>query len=414
MRVTHTTIYDASMTRLQKLVEDFNTANQQVSTGKKINRISDDPVGLSSVVGLRSNLSNLDQMTENIRTANTWLTESETALDSIEGLVEDAKILTLSMTNGTISQQELDSAAGQVQEMLGQVLDLANSQVNGQYLFAGTKVDTKPYAYDDPAAPTEAIYSGNDGAFTLKTGKNTNMVVGYSGEDIFDSKTLNVDVTNNMIDFREDDGSGFGAEISVSIPSGSYTRADLETAIGTAMTDASVAGFTYTATYDPTARTYTIQHDGGAGTAVDLMWGTGSNASQSIAPDIGFSATDVSGNTIASDQPVEWSIFKTLIDLKQYFTTGDTSGIERSMTRLDTQFDNMINAVSEIGYKGISLDIKTTVIEELDFSYSSQKADIEEVDIIEAINKLKAAETAYQAALSSTSRIMQMSLLDYM
>jgi flagellar hook-associated protein 3 FlgL len=416
MRVTHTTIYDASQSRLANIVEDFNKANQEVSTGKRINRLSDDPVGISRVVGLRSNLSNLDQMTENIRTANTWLVEGETALRGIEGILGDTKILALAMNNGTISSEQRVSAAVQVQEMLGQLLGFANTQINGQYLFSGNKVDTKPYAFDDPAAPTTTIYSGNDKPFTLKTGKDTNMVVGYSGDDIFDSKTLTVDHTNNSIDFMDDGGGGLGAEITATIPPGDYTRDGLATVIGAAMTAASAAApipnnLTYTVTYDSVNKAYAINHDGAD---VRLLWNTGSNAAQSIAPDIGFNDVDVQGNALPSDNPVEWSLFKTLIDLKQYLNNDDLSGIERSMTRLDTQFGDMINEVSQIGYKAYSLDIKTNVIEDLGLSYNTQKSDIEEVDIIEAISRLQAKENAYQAALSSTSRVMKLSLVDYM
>ncbi len=416
MRVTHTTIYNASQSRLANIVEDFNKANQEVSTGKRINRLSDDPVGLTRVVGLRSNLSNLDQMTKNIRTANTWLIESETALRSIEGMLGDAKVLAISM-NSTKTPEEHANAAVQVQEMLGQLLDLTNTQVNGQHLFSGTKIDAKPYAFDDPAAPTTTIYSGNDGAFTLKTGKDSNMVVGYSGDDIFDSKTLTVDHTNNSIDFMDDGGGGLGAEITATIPPGSYTRDSLATAIGAAMTAASAAApipnnLTYTVTYDSVNKAYTFNHDG---TAVSLLWNTGTNAAESIAPDIGFNTVDVPpGNALPSDNPVEWSAFKTLIDLKQSLTSGDLGGIERSMTRLETQYNNMINAVSQVGYKGVALEIKTNVIEDLDLSYNTQKSEIEEVDIIEAISRLQAKENAYQAALSSTSRVMKLSLVDYM
>ncbi|MDX9786437.1 MAG: flagellar hook-associated protein FlgL [Desulfobacterales bacterium] len=410
MRVTHSSLYDASKTRLGTLVEEFNKANQEVSTGKRINNISDDPVGLSRVLALRSSLANLDQVTENIRTANTWLTEAETALGSIEGVLGDAKVLAIAMNNASMSNEERANAAVQIQEMLGQILDLANTQVNGQFLFSGTKVDTKPYAYDDPETPSEAIYSGNEAAFTLKTGRNTNIVVGYAGDDIFDSKRLTVDDTNHKIDFTEDDGSGMGAEITATIPAGTYTREEIATIIGAAMTDASAAGMTYTATYN-SDKTYTFHHDGAD---MSLLWGSGSNAAQSIAPDIGFDPVDVSGNDLPSDNPADWSVYKTLIDLKQYLQSGSSSGIERSMTRLDTQFNNMVNAVSQIGYKGVSLDIKTSVVEELKLSHNTQKSDIEEADIIEAISRLQAKENAYKAALSATSRIMQLSLVDYL
>jgi flagellar hook-associated protein 3 FlgL len=417
MRITHTTLYQASQTRLSSLIGDFQEANRVVTTGKKINTLSDNPVGLSRVVDLRSRLDNLSQMSENLKTANTWLSGSETALGGIRNILDDAKVLTIAMNNGSYTTTERTDAIIQVDEMLRQLLDLTNTSVNGQHIFSGTKIDTQPYAFDDPTNPTQAIYSGNDGAFEVKTGKSTNTVVGYAGDDLFDSKTLTVDDTNNKINFRDDGGGGLGPELTATIPSGAYTRQELANAVGAAMTNASTTGaapnnLTYTVTYNATTEAYTIQNNG---TSVRLLWASGANATQSLSPDMGFDGVDVQGNALPSDNPVDWGIFKAFIDLKTYLhATNDTSGIERSMTRLTTQFDNMENAISQIGYKGVSLDLKTNVIEDLNLSYKGQKSDFEDADIIEAISSLQSKESAYQAALASTAKLMKLSLVDYM
>lgn len=416
MRITHTTLYQASQAGLSDLLAEYQTANEEIVSGKRINKLSDDPVGLSRVLDLRSSLSGLDQMSENIQSANMWLTGAETALRSVSDIADNAKVLSISMKNSVMSSDERKNAAVQVGEMLGQLLDLANTRVNGQYIFSGTALDTKAFAFDDPANPTTAIYSGNDVEFALKTGKDTRMAVGYSGEDLFDSPSLTVDDTNNKIDFQDDGGSGLGAELTATVPSGSYTRQTLAAAIGTAMTNASAAGvppnnLTYTVTYDSATKAYAIQHDG---VEVKLLWESGSNANQSIAPDIGFDAVDIQGNSLPGDRPADWGIFRTLMDLKQYLAADDDAGLDRSLSRLNTQFDNMTNAVSQIGYKGVSLDLKISMIEELNLSYTGQKSDIEDADVIAAVSTLASKQSAYQAALASTAKIMKLSLIDYM
>jgi flagellar hook-associated protein 3 len=419
MRITNSSIYNVAQSRLGALVEEFNEANREVTTGKKINRLSDDPVGISRVVDLRSGVANLEQLSKNISTARNWLTAGESSLATIGDLMDDVKVLALAMRNDSNTLDDRANAAAQVTEILDQVLDLTNVQVNGQYVFSGTKADTKPFSFDDPANPTMVSYSGNDGAFTVKTGKDSNMVVGYSGEDIFGSENLTVDDTNNKIDFMENMGAGFGIELTATIPPGSYNRNELATAIENAMTAASLVSgnsVAYDVTYNDTSEHFSIWDDGSTPLAgLRLLFGNGTNVNQSLAPDIGFDTVNAADTApIESDQSVQWGLFKTLFDLKGYLESNNSFGIERSFASIDTQFENMTNAVSRIGYKGVALDAKTAMIDDLNLSYKTQKSDIEEVDIIEAITAVQAKETAYKAALASTAKVMQLSLMDYL
>jgi flagellar hook-associated protein 3 FlgL len=92
----------------------------------------------------------------------------------------------------------------------------------------------------------------------------------------------------------------------------------------------------------------------------------------------------------------------------------DVDGIERSITRLDTHFNHFTTTISDTGYKEIRLDIKENVISDLNLSYMTRKSKLEDADMIKAISELQARETAYQAALASSARVMQLSLMDYL
>lgn len=423
MRVANRTVYDTITFNLGNITEDLYKANKVVATGKRINSLSDDPVGLTQCLNIRSSLSNLGQLEKNISTGRTWLNAGETALDSINDLISDAKVLCLQMANDSMNATDRADAAELVDGYLRQILSLANTQVNGQHIFAGTKTDTKPFAFDDEANPTRVTYSGNDSPFTVKIGKDTKVAVGRDGEEVFWDQSVTIDSTNNKIDFREIWATG-DEVLTATIPEGQYTAEQLADAIKSAMRLASQTGgniINYEVSYDHGTRAFSIQ-DGLGGndlTELQLLWETGANAGTSVGPDIGFGATEDDtghgpGVPYDGDGEVEWGIFKTLIDLKGYLKANDVDGIQRSMTRLDTHFNNFNTTISDTGSKEIRLDIKEKVISDLNLSYMTRKSKLEDADIIEAITDLQAKEVAYQAALASSAKVMHLSLMDYL
>ena len=301
MRVSNQTTFEAIKYQLAQTADSLVKANAIVSSGKKINKLSDDPIAMVQVLSLKESLSNMDQLGRNILTAKNWLDGGETSLNSVKTIITDMKALCVQMANGTMGSSERSSAATQVEGALEQVVSLANTQVNGQYIFAGTKTDTKPFEIqrDANGNPTGVTYSGNNDPFSIKIGKDTSVQVGQSGQTVFG------------------DGSTGG-------------------------------------------------------------------------------------------------IFKTLIDLKGYLESNDVAGIQQSMTDLDTELNQTINAVSDIGAKGVQLDTKNTILEDMKLSYQTRQSSLEDADILAAISDVNAKETAYQAALTSSAKVMQMSILNYL
>ena len=112
--------------------------------------------------------------------------------------------------------------------------------------------------------------------------------------------------------------------------------------------------------------------------------------------------------------PVNWGIFETLFDLKEYLAADDVDGIQRTITRLDTHYDNITSVLSDIGMKYDRLTTIQQVSKETTLSLKERKSMIEDADFAESVMELNAVQTAYEASLSSTAKIINISLIDFM
>ena len=178
MRVANKAIYDSVKYNLGSISEELNKANEIATTGKRINNLSDDPVGLTQSLNIRSTLSSIEQMGRNISYGNSWLTVSENALTSVQNIIADTKVLCIQMANATIGSDQRSSAAGTVQNMLDEIVSLGNTDVAGNYIFAGSKTDTIPFDQD-------GTYNGDNNPFAIKISKNSTVEVGSDGGAVF-------------------------------------------------------------------------------------------------------------------------------------------------------------------------------------------------------------------------------------
>lgn len=299
MRVSNKTVFDTARFNLANLTDDLNRASMVVSTQNRLLKLSDDPVGLTQVLNLRSSLSNIEQMGRNISLGKSWLASSESAQTSIQNLVSDTKALCVQMASATTGAAQRRSAAESVENNLKEIVALANTNVNGRYIFAGSETDSTAFTLN---ADNSVTYNGDNNAFTVKIGRNASVEIGGDGQAVFQ-------------------------------PSG-------------------------------------------AGASDDMF-----------------------------------VIMKDLITALQ---GNDIGGIQTAMTNLDTFFDHNSAQISDVGSKMIRMEIKDSVFQDLKISTKERLSEIEEPDMVEAILELKAKELAYQAALASTSKVLQLSLVNYM
>jgi len=242
-----------------------------------------------------------------------------------------------------------------------------------------------------------------------------------------------IDTNNNKLDFMEitPDGQGrnsgkLTAVIDLKTLPDTYTsHSELAQEVEEAMELESRQNgnsIDYSVSWDDFTQKFTIKENGTNLSELHLMWQSGNNAplaqggtGESIGLILGFNANaDDIAKPMESSRIVEWGVFNTLIDLKQYLSNNDRDGIERTIGRLETNYDNMTSRIVDAGMKFNRLEVRETITTNISLSLTERRSNIEDADTIKSIMDLKNIETAYQAALSATAKVLDISLVDYL
>lgn len=285
MRVPNLSLYNDARYRLGGLTSNLQTANEVMATQKRINSISDDPIGLSQVLDLNTSLGNLAQVQKNVNMGISWLKGAENALSSVNELILDVKTQASQLINASMTASERRDAIGSINGMIDQIIGLGNTQINGNYIFSGTKTDTLPFKYHAKDNPPWVSYTGNQIPFEIKTDEEAKVRVGGVGSEIFWDDDVEINFTNNTIIFQEDNGHGSASQriLKASIDDGKYTAGELETALRNALNASSAKdgyGVNYAVTYDGDKKSFSIQEDGSykGFMRTEFMWETGAKA----------------------------------------------------------------------------------------------------------------------------------------
>jgi flagellar hook-associated protein 3 FlgL len=183
-RVTQSMMNLQLIRNLNKNMLRMENTQNQLGTGRKINKPSDDPVGISYSMRYRSELSVNTQYMENVDTALSWLEQADTTADRVGDLLHRIRELAVQGANGTNPQVALNGIAVEVDQLQNQLVVFGNAQFNGKYIFNGQKTDIKPYSETTPAADTV-----DEGKIIFEIGAGFKMSVNVSGSALFGSST---------------------------------------------------------------------------------------------------------------------------------------------------------------------------------------------------------------------------------
>lgn len=149
MRITMQSIHYNILTNLNKITTDMNRINTEISSGKQMSTISDDPVNLVTALGLRSNLTQITSYQDNLLFGDKTITAAENGLTQMKNLALRAKTLAIQQINASVTPENRASAGEEVRHLWEQSILLANSEVNGKYVFGGYR--TTGYTDAEPA-----------------------------------------------------------------------------------------------------------------------------------------------------------------------------------------------------------------------------------------------------------------------
>ncbi|MFB4167830.1 flagellar hook-associated protein FlgL [Virgibacillus sp. JSM 102003] len=149
MRITQSMISNNMLNNLSNSYSKMNTYMNQLSTGKKINRPSDDPVIAMKGMSYRTELKEVEQYQRNTNEVHNWMDNSDAALDKATQALQKLRELAVQASNDTYDDGQREDIMEEAEQLKEHLADIANTQVNGKYIFNGTNTDTKPVTINE-------------------------------------------------------------------------------------------------------------------------------------------------------------------------------------------------------------------------------------------------------------------------
>jgi len=183
---------DAAQVREQQL-------SNQLSSGVRVNALSDDPIAAGRNVLLLNQIQRDDAFTQTANLLTGQLQVADSALGSVVSELNQAISLATSANNGTKNASDLKAIANQLAGILGQVESLANSSYQGQYIFAGGATTTLPFSTSTFASPGVTTYTGDEDVNYLETPNGQRIQLNLPGDQIFLGANSVFGVLNSLI-----------------------------------------------------------------------------------------------------------------------------------------------------------------------------------------------------------------------
>jgi flagellar hook-associated protein 3 FlgL len=209
IRVNPDTLPDL-IASIQKSQQNQQTAIEQMSTGRSVNNLSDNPAAAAALVGNDALSSETDQFLTNISDVQGKLQAANSALNNATEILTTAITVGTEGANGTMSTADQQALAKQVQGLQQQMLGLANTSYQGAYVFAGTNVGTQPFVQDSSSS-SGVQYNGNSNVTSVQTGEGQSIQTNVGGNQLFLNSSGDIFTALNDLANALNSGTGIAA-----------------------------------------------------------------------------------------------------------------------------------------------------------------------------------------------------------
>lgn len=173
--------------------------SNQLASGVRINALSDDPVAAGRNALLLNQIQQDDAFTQTSSLVAGQMQVADSALGSVVAQLNKAIALATSANNGTKNPSDVKAIANQLAGILREVESLANSNYQGQYIFAGGKTTTQPFLTFSATTPSVTTYSGDADVNYLVTPNGQRIQLNVPGDQIFLGTSSVFGVLNSLI-----------------------------------------------------------------------------------------------------------------------------------------------------------------------------------------------------------------------
>ncbi|MEK4873498.1 flagellar hook-associated protein FlgL [Bacillus sp. FSL W8-0102] len=182
MRVTQSMLSNNMLRNLSSSYERLSKYQDQIFTGKKVNRPSDDPVVVMKGISYRTDLSEVQQYKRNFSEAYNWIENSDAALDNAGQALQRIRELVVEASNDTYDASQRQAISAEIKQLRDHLAEVANTKFGDKYLFNGANTTKKPVDlqngnYPSESQPTEPV--------EIELSKGIYLPVNVPGEKVF-------------------------------------------------------------------------------------------------------------------------------------------------------------------------------------------------------------------------------------
>lgn len=406
MRISTNQIYTQNLRSISANQSALSETQDQLSTGKKLTKPSDDPVGAAKLIRITEELDKITQYNRNTNLLKSSLEQQETVLSSIKDSANRARVLSVQAGNGIMTQDDKNAIASEMKQIRNEIFDLMNSQNSGgEYIFAGYQSQTQAFSYNYANPGNKFSFNGDTGTNIIRVSDSVTLKTSSSGQDIFQNvyarKNFSIDSTsmNNVAQLEVKDHTAFERFHQSMYDPGNIANNQLQFT----MINASELQVTQL----------------GTGDILDVVSFASGDKFQYQGMEIEMDASVGQSTIIALDPPQKKNIAETLNDFIEALESDTISAGEFSKRLSDTivGIDNAMDKISiESSSIGGRLNIADSIYaSNLDMELANKKvqATIEDLDYAEATTRFAKQETALEAALATFPKVSSLSLFQY-
>ncbi|KEQ16357.1 flagellar hook-associated protein FlgL [Endozoicomonas numazuensis] len=381
MRISSLQFSNMMLQNMQRNTSDLAITSNQLGTGKSLSVPSDDPISAVKLLHIDQELAGISQYKSNISSLKRGLAEEETALNSMNNILQRVREIVVSAGNSTYGDGERTALALELDEQIKALKGLANyQQADGQYIFSGTDALTQPIQSSGPGY----VYAGNDQQRLININSSTTVTANDTARDLFFNVSL-ASTTNsgsvNVDRYTISNLENFGNYASVTLD---YNGTDLDV-------------------------TYT-DHSGSVTVDSTSPWTPGST--------INLNGATIELDTVpAAPFNISLNPEDTFTELEQLSAAlkapGGPSELSSWLHAIDNTMDKVGKVQTSIGGRMNALDNSNESLEDLKIMNDILKSELEDLDYVEAISRLNRQQVVLQAGQQSYSMIQGLTLFNY-
>ena len=401
MRITMYELTQQMETQLDSSYSDLSNVQEQLSTGKRLLKPSDGPVDTANDIKLKGQLAEETQYHTNIQDGLNFMNVTDTAMQSMETIVQRLRELAVQGSSDTLSSSDRANMQPEVDQLFRQLITLTNTDYNGDYVFGGTQSKIEPFPVQSSTASTAADYAGLKMAYYDGSGG-----VGVAAQirNGFD----NTPITNILPgSFKLSIGNTNyveGADFTVDYVNGTITPLNAALAANMSPGTPNYAAGALKMTFDYVSR------------GKDVFGNTVGNTG-SVMREIANGVTaqiNIGGDELTVNSQDGVDMMGAMIRFEQNLMNNNTQGINAAIGEIDDTNQSVLSAQTQNGARINRFQTTLTQNENQNTQTTGLISDLEDVDMADAATKFSTMNTVYQAALKSAAMTMQHTLADYL